>query len=328
MWSRFTLLLAVLLMASLALLAGCAPRATGGMTEAVAGADQVFVDMPAIVIDIHSDGQSTVGNMPVSQLGAMLNADLSQLSVDPAWVEYFTATNIQHIQIDNTPDGLLVLVNGEPIPSLMWDGNTLVATAELIEQFGGGIALLEQVLPLLRNIGIAAIIRFPVAAGTELIPYVIEGSDTAAARARAAQEAYLASVGAPPKINLIVNYAEDGTWSVADLSNTQWREVLPIPWEALNLAPDVVANASQAGIQNIGIASNADGIHLSLNGNRLPSITWGSGEVNHVLDLAQQMGLIDAYLGNDPSVTAILGMVTEILPVVQASNVSITVNFP
>ena len=58
-------------------------------------------------------------------------------------------SQIQHIQIDNTPEGLLILINGKPIPSLGWDGESLVATAEVMEEFGADVVpLLDKILPL------------------------------------------------------------------------------------------------------------------------------------------------------------------------------------
>ncbi|GIV78511.1 MAG: hypothetical protein KatS3mg050_2905 [Litorilinea sp.] len=320
--------LLALLAVALLVLAGCGPRATGGRLAAAASPDQVVIDLPALVIDIDSSGQPSVGGTPLAELGSLVNQDLAAFTVPAEWVDYLVASNIQHIQIDNTADGLLILVNGEPIPSIAWDGEKLVATAEALETFGAGVALLDKLLPMIRNLGIGVIVRFPVPQGEEIIPLVVEDSEAAAA-ARAAQEEFLSAVGSPPTFQLVVNYAADGTWNLGDLSEADLRQLAPMPWEMLNLPPALIQAASGAGIQEIGLATNSDGIFISLNGKTLPYITWADGRVNHMLELAGQLGLLEGILGPDPSnMEVMMDTVQSLLPAVQASNVSIKVVFP
>jgi hypothetical protein len=322
-----SMVLASLLIMALVLLVGCAPRATSGELAATADESQIVIDLPALVLDVQPDGSISVGGQALTELGGGMGASLSSLNISPEMVDSISAYGIQHIQLDNTPEGLLILVNGQAIPSLAWDGEKLVATGEVLESLGSGMALLDRVLPLLANVGVGVIIRFPVAAGDESLPLVAT-DDTVAAEAMAAQQEFLDSVGTPPTFALTIEYAPDGTWTVADLAQAEWSQLLPIPWEMLNLSPALIQQLSSAGISDIGLATNTDGIFISINGKTLPYITWADGRVNHLITLAEESGLLAQTLGSDPNMTAILDTVQSLLPAVQASNVSIRVTFP
>jgi sulfur carrier protein ThiS len=287
----------------------------------------IVIDLPALVIDIQSDGSTSVGETSLASVGGMVGADLSALSVPVAWVDYLTAANIQHVQIANTPEGILILVNGQAIPSLAWDGEKLVATAEVLEQVGPTVALLDKVLPLVRNLGIGVTIRVPVAQGTEVLPLTVT-DDAVAQEAIAAQDEFLRAVGTPPTFQLVITYADDGTWTLGDMTQAEWSTIAPIPWEQLNLPPQAIQAASAAGIDEIGLTTNADGIFISINGKTLPYITWADGRINHVLNLALEAGLLDGLMGANPNMATLVETVESLLPAVQASNVNIRVVFP
>lgn len=321
------MVLVSLLMVALVLLVGCAPRATSGAVAASADESQVVVDLPALVLDVQPGGSISVGGQALTELGGGLGAGLAAASVPPDMVDMITAYNIQHIQIDNTAEGLLILVNGQAIPSLAWDGEKLLATADVLETLGAGVALLDRVLPLITNLGVGVIMRFPLAEGAETLPLVAAESE-AAAQALAAQQEFLAAVGEVPTIRLTVEYAADGTWTIADLAAAEWSQLVPGVMEMLTLSPATIQAMSAAGISDIGLATNTDGIFISINGQTLPYITWADGRVNHLLTLAEETGLLTQALGDSPDMIAIVDTVESLLPAVQATDVSLRVTFP
>jgi len=331
MKSRRLILLVSVMLAALIALAGCGPRAGGGELSANSKAGDLVVDLPAIYIDFDNDGNPSIGGQSVTQLAALAGQNLDQLKIDKQWIQYLTATNVQHIHIDNTPNGLMILVNGEPIPSLGWDGKTLTSTGAAVKMLSPAVPpMLEKLLPLITQLGIGAVIRFPVADGAPVIPLVVQGDKTAAAQALSAQKEYLASVGTPPQVRVTVNYAADGTWQVEGMTAEEWQQAVPgFNWRSLNLTPEVIQSATGAGISTVGLATNKDGVFISINGNTLPHLTWGNGEINHVLDLAAQMGLLQMLPGgNGPQMQTMLDTVKSLLPAVQTSDVNLTVNFP
>jgi hypothetical protein len=320
---RWAVLVSLLLVA-LTVLAGCGPRASGGATAAAAGDGELVVSLPALVIDVQPDGSVSVGGQSLAALGAQLGQDLSTLSFPANVVDMVTLMNIQHIQIETTAEGLLILINGQAVPSLAWDGEKLVATAEALESFGASIALLDKVLPLIQNLGIGVTLRFPVAQGAAEIPIGVMETG-AAEEAMAAQQAFLESVGTPATIQITVNYAADGSWTVAEFTAAELQQITAVNWSQLNLTADQIAAIQAAGIEEIGFATNADGIFISINGKTLPYITWADGRINNVLNLAMESGMMNMMPGMDP---AALEMVAGLVPAITASNVSLRVVFP
>jgi hypothetical protein len=322
-----SMVLVSLFMVALVLLVGCAPRATSGAVAAAADESQVVVDLPALVLDVQPDGSISVGGQALTELGGGLGAGLAAAAIPADMVDLITTYNIQHIQIDNTAEGLLILVNGQAIPSLAWDGEKLVATAEVLDTLGAGVALLDRVLPLITNLGVGVIIRFPLAQGEEALPLVAAESEVAA-EALAAQQEFLAAVGVPPTIQLTVEYAADGTWTIADLASAEWSQLVPGVMEMLTLTPATIQAMTAAGISELGLATNTDGIFISINGKTLPYITWADGRINHLLTLAEETGLLSQALGDSPDMVAIMDAVESLLPAVQATDMNLRVTFP
>ncbi|GIV78189.1 hypothetical protein FKZ61_003515 [Litorilinea aerophila] len=310
-------------------MAGCAPRPGAGETVAAAGPDGLAIDLPALVIDFDSTGAASIGNVPVKQLGDLFAPGmLDSLQMPPNVIQFLVDSNIQHIQINNVPSGLLLLVNGQPIPSLKWDGQSLTNTAELVNMLGAGVPALEKLLPTLTHIGVGVILRFPRAEGVAEIPTYIEGGGPAAQAAREAQERFLATVGTPPKINLPIVYEADGSWRVGDLTDTEWTNLTGLPWGALRLQPQMIQALMNANIQEITLSTDSRGIHVGINGKELPYIGWADGELNHVLDLAEQMGLWDTLADPNMNMGEIVATIESLLPVVQAAETNISVRFP
>jgi hypothetical protein len=317
-----------LLSVAVLVLAGCAPRATSGLTAEQAG-EGLVVDLPALVLDIDATGAPSVGNVPLAQLGASFAPGVLDSVVVPAEiVTMMTDSNIQHIQIDNSPSGLLLLINGEPIPSIRWDGQILSDTGGLITQLGAGAPVLEKMLPVLANLGFGVIVRFPVADGQAAIPTFVEAGEAATA-AHQAQEQFLASVGeTPPTITLPVFYDEEGSWRVGDLSDAEWTSLTGLPLQAARLQPAMIQSIINSGITEVSIFTNSDGLHLSINGRALPYIGWADGEINHLLALSDQLGLWSTLADSGMNMGEVMAMVETLLPAVQATNTNINVYFP
>jgi hypothetical protein len=309
--------------------AGCAPRATSGVTSAQPGTEDLVVDLPALVIDFDAEGHPSVGNVPLAQLAdTFAPGALDTLLLPSDMVTFMTDSNIQHVQIDNSPAGLLLLVNGEPIPSIKWDGEILENTAGLANELGAGMPVLEQLLPLATSLGIGIIVRFPLAPGVAAIPTFVEGG-AAEMAAQAAQDEFMTSVGnTPPTLTIPVFYDTDGGWRVGDLTDAEWSSLTSLPFQAARLEPAMMESIVNAGITEVSVFTNADGLHISINGRSLPYIGWADGEINHVLALAEQLGLWNTLADSGMNPGELIGVVETILPAVQSTNASINVYFP
>ena len=328
MQNRRMMIWTTMLLVAMVVLAGCAPRAGAGDAAAMTTYPmELVVDLPAIVLDVQSDGSVSVGNVPIAQLGAMAGADLSTVAIDPAMVEFMSAGNIQHVQVNNSSSGLLLLVNGEAIPSISYDGESLQATADALNAFGMAVPMLDTALSLVDQIGLGIIMRFPVAAGASEIPLYVEGDGGSAAEAKMAQDEFLAAVGAPPRVNLPIFYEADGSFSIGDLSDEEWSALTGASLAALRLNTSVLEGLAASGISKLGIGTDAAGIHIMINDSALPTLDWSGGKATHLLNIADQLGLWE-MLAPGMNIGEVLATVEGLLPVIQVADFDLTVHLP
>lgn len=316
---KLTVWLSLLMIGSM-LMAGCAPRAGGGAVVAAEG-QELLVDLPAIVIDFDAEGQATVGGVPVADLNPGL-ASLDTM-IGPDTIGMITENNIQHVQLATAPTGVEILVNGQAIPSLAWDGESLAGAQQLLSILGNeGLSMVQSLLPQIANIGVGVVLRFPPSQGAEVIPLTGDGS--AAATAAEAQEAFLAQAGSPARINIPLTYASDGTFSVGALTADELTVLLGAPLESLTLTEEQIAQYTAAGLKTFTLTTDSDGVRMTLNGNPLPSLSWGEGKLGYGLSLLLQTGLLG---GGDAS--ADMGaLIDKLLPIIQTAEVNVQVTMP
>ncbi len=328
MQNRRVMFWTTMLLVAMVVLAGCAPRAGAGDAAAMTSDPmELVVDLPAIVLDVQSDGSVSVGNVPIAQLGAMAGADLSTVALDPSLVEFMSAGNIQHVQVNNSSTGLLLLVNGEAIPSITYDGESLQATADALNAFGMAIPMLDTALSLVDQLGLGVIMRFPVSAGVAQIPLYVEGDGASAMEAKMAQDEFLAAVGAPPRVNLPIFYEADGSFSIGDLTDEEWSSLTGASLAALRLNTSVIDSLAASGINKLGIGTDAAGIHIMINDSALPTLDWSGGKATHLLNLADQLGLWN-MLAPGMNIGEVLATVEGLLPVIQVADFDMTVHLP
>lgn len=321
-------LIAVIALVGVVVLSGCAPRVSGGETAQAAAGDATVVDLPAIVVDFDLNGTPFVGDLPLSEFGPFVGEELANFTLSTDWIDFAQRGNIQHVQIDNAPTGLMLLVNGQPVPSLVWDGETLLTTANILDDLQVNVPMLDELLPIISNVGVGATVRFPLADGVETIPLARAENSALAQQAEEAQAAFLETVQSPPQLRVVVNYDNSGKWTVADLSQEEWTVLTGLPWELFNLPPDMIVGLVDGGIEKIDLSSTERGMFVSINDQTLPYLTWESGEILNVIALSEQLGLLRSVLGDDPNMNRLLVTVEQLLPLVQAADIDITVRFP
>jgi predicted small secreted protein len=291
MWiKRTNLIPALLAVVALLLLAGCAPRVGAGDVAAASGDDaQLVIDLPALVLDVDEDAQISMGGVPLAELDPGL-AD--NLPIDAEFVKKMMDANIQHIQISPDGDSMTILVNGLEMPTIAYDADSLAAAGVLLDTVGGKEGL-EELLPILAQVGLGITLNFPVAEGAEPIPMVVENNE-AATMAVAEQGKFLKNVGKAPKITLPITYADDGTWRLSGLGGLALSTLTDgaLPQDILVLQPDVIADIKEAGITSMTIATNKDGVHITVHGQDLPTFDWSDGKAANAMTIATALGLL------------------------------------
>lgn len=314
--------------------AACAPRAGGGEVLKLEDAADMALDLPALVIDFDSSGQPSIADMALTELvSGVAPGALDSLVLPPDVVQMLSENGVQHLQISNSPEGLLLLVNGEPIPSIKWDGEKLANTTQLIElagiDLGAATTTIETLLPLINHLGIGVIARFPVPDGVEKVSIAYQADAGGGNSLKEAQATFLASVRDQPSITVPIFYDAQGSWRVGDLTSDEWISLTGMPvFDSIRLRPEVVDRLMQQGVNEFSLYTDTEGIHVSINGSELPYIGWSDGELTNVIALAEQMGLTDTLSVAGINADDVTMILETLLPAVQATEITVTAHFP
>ncbi len=330
--SRRLLWFGGLLLSCLFALTGCGPRSGSG--SGAGGTGDFLVDLPSVYVDFGEDGVATVGGMSISQAGMLIGRSLPDLDIPLDLLEDVQEFNIQHVQLVNTDRGLDILVNGLRMPSLAWSIEALDNLRALIERFELDLGMAGNVLPLLGNFNAGVVLRFPLTEGVDELPLTDPQAAAVAQRAQEAAAILAAGAGDIPVVHVTMEYAADGSWTVQAqdselLTADTLEERLPLGiWASLDLEPDRIESIQDAQIESILITTDEEGVHFAVNDMGLPSVTWGSGEINNVIRLVEESGLL-AKLSNEPArMAALLDIGEQLLPTVQAADFSMEILFP
>jgi predicted small secreted protein len=315
------------LLAAILLLSGCNARSGGGETAASAGDATLVADLPALVIDYDQAGRPGVGGVPLEEFPSILPAPLiAQLQFPTSTLAALSAANIQHLQVSNTPKGLRLLVNGQPLPTIVWDEDSLANATYLLASSGQtGMQDLFEFLPLVTDLGAGLVLRFAPVPGVTPIPLELTGDASNAVVARNAEQTFLNKAGSRPTIQIPVNYNDDGTWTVHGLTDSDWQALSGLPFGGLRLNPEFVRNARVAGVRNATLRLDRTGIHLAINGEALPYLSWEEGGLLTMLDLAGDFGALEGLPLDEATLD---DLAATWLPALQATDVTIEVNFP
>ncbi len=311
--------LTVLLISSLVLV-GCSPAspsldtAASRVADYAESSDHFSLKLPPIYVQYDNDGVLGVAGITTNDLYRWFRVDLRGLNLQPRVVAAFVQANIQHIEIAQGAEGLALYVNGQPLPYVAWDGESLRNVGELLPGFGVPFGqVIGKVLPLLQYTQLDLVIQFPVPPGAELIPFRPRNAPAVvAARAEAVE-------GIGGSLQMDISYDEEGMPSLFGLDPALLRAV-GIDVRPLALNPNLVRTLMQANVQHIHLVNRPDGIHIYVNNKALPYVAWGDEHLNTALDLFTRMSGV-----GDPRIVT---LVNQLLSGMRASNVDLLLRFP
>lgn len=287
-------------------LAGCGDRPT----EVAEQEGGFLLALPRIVIDIDSNGVPSVAGVSADTLKSLTfnQLDLTWLRMDPAYVNWFTETNLQHLEVVHKNDGLFLFANNSPLPHLGWTGESLTATGSLMSDFNLLDArtsrLVQLAIPFIQRIGLDFTIRFPVGASADVIPLRSPGE----AMAEMAEQA---SSGIA-QVRIHVDYDRNGVPSVLSVSTQDLEDALGMSLRQAQLPPETIAMLMDAGVQHITVRTAADGLLLWVNGTALPHLVWSDEHLTNGADLYGQLYYTDAYMLSREAASTLLPLVNDI----------------
>jgi hypothetical protein len=307
--------LVLLLTLALALIvtSACGPRA---ITPPATQADEnaLVVQLPAINLDVAADGKITPAEGPLSQALPALGVDLANLSMSAETVQKLTDAGVKHLQIENLPEGMYLFMNGEPLPTLVWDQDSLASLATLLPTLGVDLGSAGKLLPLLPNLGFGVVLRLPGGTGASAPP-LAKG-----VRPATGGDDMATALGQPAAIDLALNYAADGSFQLQGLNPFMLGM---IPADALRQTPDALKGITDRGIESLSITARPTGLVIQINGQ--PAIYLRSTDQAQLLNTIM---LLLGIAGGQDQVAQMGGMIQSLLPSLWAQGLRLTVNFP
>lgn len=154
----------------------------GSAMPATAQESEVF-GLPSVLVVIHADGSYDLGlegmgadvRLPFNFINNVLGFFGTALpKLDPGYIGYAQQYGIQHAQIcwDGGTGELGLVINDQPLPSLVVAGNWLTKPVGWAREMGWGFPVLpyEQIESTLGRIKAPLVVQFPVPAGVTTIP--------------------------------------------------------------------------------------------------------------------------------------------------------------
>ncbi len=276
------------------------------------------LNLPAIPIEVGSDGRiarvagfetEVVDRYWERVAGTPLIGRVRYFANDEggrSYVDWLVDSNIQHITVATREEGLYLLVNGEPLPHLEWDEESLSNLVELVHDLsergesGAEEAFrvmntdqanaVADLLPLMRSLNVRLDFHFPLKArvrgerATAAIP--LAGSNAFGSRLSRAER------DAKPEqmVDIDISYRaleNGGGWvptlfgfSTVDLKTLLRPMDIDVPM--LRLREDLRARVEVAEIESLSMEIGARGVFFTADDKPLPRIRWNEASLGNV----------------------------------------------
>lgn len=269
------------------------------------------IDLPALTLTYNEEGVPSIFGFSTTRMQSVLGVDLSFLNLDPVFIDWFMRSNLQHVQIQHTANGLFLFANGQLLPSVSWNADSLSNAVDVAEMWGvSNSSVIKRLVPVLQKLGIHVILQFPVASGNESIATREMGATLPEAPA---------PEGEVPAFHLALEYGEDGVPSTLGLTTRDVLTLIGLNLTFLELDSSLVQEFTTNNLQSVEAETQADGIYLYLNGQEIPHLAYSPEQIENLAALYGQM-----YPEGDPRPS----LLRTVSLTVQRADIDLIAEFP
>jgi hypothetical protein len=231
-------------------------------------------------------GNAFLGDVSLADLGVSLPANVVQI---------LASLNAEQVTVNTEPTGIMLGLNGRPLPGLAYDADSLSRALGLAQPFVAGTPMEGT----LANLG----------------PQLV-GADIDVAVSFTGEPAGTIELAAVP-----LQLQADGTLVAYGIPVT-------------NVGADLVATLQSADVQQLYINAQQNNLVIAINGELLPVITWSDQTLELVRQLAPALGIDPNLIGGVlPAVQTLLsqsdvGLTIAVAPAESAEAVTVDVQVP
>jgi hypothetical protein len=279
------------------------------------------LELPRIVVTIDQEGFPSAFGLSVADIQRMTGMDLSMARLPADTMQLIAQAGLQHFELVINGQGLFLFANGNPLPYLSWDQESLTNLASALQAFQvPNAGLIGQLVPFLQYISIPLVLQFPVPEGATAVP-LRDPANFSLVQADAAKGEVAEQ---PPLIlHATVEVDAEGIPTLLarpgeGVSTRQIQEATGIDLSSAQVPSNLMAQLANGGIQHLQLQTLPYGLHLYMNGKSLLHLAWDKA---HLTTLAE---LLSKLMANQPW-APLAGMA---LPSLQAADIQLTVRFP
>lgn len=268
-----------------ALIASLVLAACGGGTTGA-----TWFNVPSIPLQLQEDGTLAVFGLGVTRL-------------NPTLVQQFQAADVQKLEVRIGYNGIHVYADGADLPYIAWDAESMTTLQDVVRNAPNipSGALIANVLPVLRQVGLGVALNLPGAAAANLPSW--SGETTAQS-----ETVDPAQVIGPFQIGSVA-FDEQGNLQIGSVAGSALGLNGPL------LDANTLNLLNSYGIDKLNIATTPNGINLSMNDRPLPSIVYDSAS------LAQVQPIVTGFA---PTLAPTLD---QVLPKLQNAQLDVAVSF-
>lgn len=258
---------------------------------------QTWFNLPSIPVRVQPDGSATVFGINV---GPALPA---------ATIQQLQAANVQKLEVRPGYSGLQVLANGEDLPRIEWNAESIGTLQEVVTALPASTGVpgsqIAQYLPVLQQFGLGVALNIPPAEGNAPINAVAWSGEQPMAEEDPGE-----SLLPPLSIGSLA----------FDANGVASFEGVPLSTLGMSgaaLPPDLLQTLQAIGAENISVKTSPSGIDLAVGGKPLPRIAYNKSALERTLNVA------GPFVG--PELSETLQQVLPMLPGAEVDlNVSLT----
>lgn len=286
---RFARIMALTMIVAL-LVSACGAATVPTGEETTDSGQRFLISLPRLVIDVDDSGAMSIGGLSMQAVNKLLpGVALPERVVDPYYVDWMKNTNVQHIELVSGKQGLFVFVNGEPMPYLTWEGDSLKNLGAVMGLAGLPYGnLITKLMPIIQRTGVNVVVKFPLQDGAAEIA-MRDPTKAPEAIEPAAEEQPAALI---TKVD--VNYDENGVPMLAGMTSRDLASAgLYLPIE---LTPQTLDQLKAAGVNEMNFRTTPNGVVISVNGEALPQIAWSDALLANGANMYAQINPDSPYI--------------------------------